>query len=120
MKIQYEGEYLEFDLEEVTLAQATYLHKKLGLTLLGLDRGLVEGNPDALRAVWWLMQQQAGNTKVNIDSLDFKIVKLTNAIQEAYEAEQANKEQDPKEEDSLTLPQSGSSTETSEPSGTSS
>jgi hypothetical protein len=90
MKIDYEGETYDFDLEEITLAQATYLHKHLGLTLQGLDLGLAQGHPDALRAVWWLIQAQAGK-KTNIDNLDFKIVKLSNAVQAAYEAENEEK-----------------------------
>lgn len=86
MKIQYEGQVLEFDLEDITVQQATVLKRKLGLTLLTLDKGLLEGDPDALRAVYWLIQEQSGN-RVDIDTVDFKIVKLANALQEAIEAE---------------------------------
>jgi hypothetical protein len=86
MKVNYEGEVLEFDLEEIDVQQATVLKRKLGLTLLGLDQGLSEGDPDALRAVYWLMMVQSGK-RVDIDEVNFKIVKLANAIQEAVEAE---------------------------------
>jgi len=89
MKINYEGEVLEFDLEEVTVQQATVLKRQLGLTLLGLDQGLVEGDPDALRAVYWLILEQAGGKRVDINEVDFKIVKLANAIQAAVEEEAA-------------------------------
>lgn len=91
MIIDYEGEKLDFDLEEITLGEATYIKKHTGLTLMGLDQGLSVGDPDALRAVWWLIQTHTGN-KVNIDGVDFKIVKLSNAIQTAYEKEQAEQE----------------------------
>jgi hypothetical protein len=93
MKIVYDGKTLDFDLEEITVSQATVLKRKLGLTLLALDKGLIEGDPDALRAVYWLIQEQSGN-KVDIDLVDFKIVKLANAIQEAVEAEAALAEED--------------------------
>lgn len=86
MKIEYEGETLNFDLEEITVQQATVLKRKLGLTLLSLDQGLLEGDPDALRAVYWLIRTQSGET-VDIDTVDFKIVKLANAIQNAVEKE---------------------------------
>lgn len=101
MKVEYEGRTLEFDLEEITVRQATVLKRKLNLTLMSLDRGLTEGDPDALRAVYWLMLVQSGEKDVDIDTLDFKIVKLANAVQEAVEAETAKKEasgETPKEE----------------------
>lgn len=104
MEIHYEDEVFHFDLEDVTLAQATYIHKRLGLTLMGLDQGLMEGHPDALRAVWYLIKVQGGE-KVNIDNLDFKIVKFANAVQTASEKEQKEKEaegEDPKEPEDQT------------------
>lgn len=93
MKVNYEGEELEFDLEKITVRQAMVLKMKLGLTLLGLDEGLAAGDPDALLAVYWLMRTHSGE-KVDIDDLDFKIVTLANAIQEAVDAEEAAKAQE--------------------------
>ena len=92
MKVNYEGEELEFDLERVTVRQAMQLKMKLGLTLLGLDEGLTKGDPDALLAVYWLMRTHSSDKPVDIDTLDFKIVKLANAIQEAVEKDQAEQE----------------------------
>ena len=98
MKILYEGETLEFDLEEITVQQATVLKRKLGLTLLSLDSGLIEGDPDALRAVYWLIRTQSGE-RLDIDEVDFKIVKLANAIQAAVEKEsEAAEDEAPKGE----------------------
>jgi hypothetical protein len=91
MKVTYEGETLDFDLEEIDVQQATVLKRRLGLTLLSLDQGLNEGDPDALRAVYWLMMVQSGK-KVDIDEVNFKIVKLANAIQDAVEKETKEKE----------------------------
>lgn len=92
MRIEYEGESLEFDLEQLTVRQAMYLKMRLGLTLLGLDQGLVAGDPDALLAIYWLMRTQGSDKPVDIDTLDFKVVKLANAVQTAVEAEQAEQE----------------------------
>jgi hypothetical protein len=88
MKVDYEGEVLEFDLEKITVRQAMMLKQKLGLTLLGLDEGLATGDPAAMLAVYWLMRTLNGD-KVDIDDLDFKVVVLANAIQEAVEKEEA-------------------------------
>jgi hypothetical protein len=99
MKINYEGQVLTFELEEITVQQATVLKRQLGLTLLSLDKGLMEGDPDALRAVYWLILTQSGQ-KADINEVDFKVVKLANAIQESVEAEteaeEAAKAKDPK------------------------
>jgi hypothetical protein len=88
MKICYEGNELNFDLEELTLEQATTIYRRLGLTLLGLDQGLIDGNPDALRAIYWMILQQ-DDPKVEIEAVNFKIVKFANAVQEAVEREAA-------------------------------
>jgi phosphoglycolate phosphatase-like HAD superfamily hydrolase len=88
MKICYEGKELNFDLEELTLEQATVIYKRLGLTLLDLDKGLIEGNPDALRAIYWMIVQN-DDPNIQIEDVNFKIVKFANAVQEAVEKEQA-------------------------------
>lgn len=92
MKIDYEGESLEFDLENITVRQAMAIKMKTGLTLMGLDQGLAVGDPDALLAIYWLMRTQAEGKPVDMDNLDFKVVKLANAVQAAVEAEQASEE----------------------------
>lgn len=88
MKIVYEGETLDFNLDDITVREAMYLKMKLGLTLLGLDQGLANGDPDALLAIYWLIRKHSnGGKPVDIDELDFKVVALANAVQEAVEAE---------------------------------
>ena len=94
MKIVYEGETLDFDLDQITVRQAMYLKTKLGLTLLGLDQGLASGDPDALLAIYWLIRTHAEGKTVDIDTLDFKVVALANAVQEAVEAEQKAQEEE--------------------------
>ena len=94
MKIDYDGKQYEFDLDEIDVSQATTIKRKFGLTLLSLESGLREGDPDALRCIYWLMLTQAGE-RVNIDNVNFKIVKFANAIQQANirEAEAAEAEE---------------------------
>ena len=86
MLVHYEGTDYEFDIDDLDIGQASMLKRKYGLTLLSLQKGLLEGDPDALRAVYWLMLTQNGK-RVNIDNVQFKIVKFANAIQAAVEAE---------------------------------
>lgn len=88
MLVHYEDKDYEFDIDDLDVVQATMLKRKYGITLLSLQKGLLEGDADALRAVYWLMLAQNGQ-RVNIDSVQFKIVKFANAIQDAVEAENA-------------------------------
>lgn len=101
MKISYEDKEYDFDLDEIDVSQATVIKRKFGLTLLSLESGLREGDPDSLRCLYWLMLTQDGQ-RVNIDNINFKIVKFANAIQEANlreleEAEAKAGEDAPKE-----------------------
>lgn len=86
MLVKFEGKEYQFDLDEITLAQATVIKVHCKLTLIGLEAGLRDGDPDALRAIYWLMLVNSGSP-ANIDTLDFKIVKFANAVQEASNAE---------------------------------
>ncbi len=90
MIINYEDHDYAFELDDIDIAQATVIYRKFNLTLLALEAGLREGHPDALRAIYWLMLTQ----HVNIDTVNFKIVKFANAIQNATDVDQA--EADPK------------------------
>lgn len=86
MNVNYEGKIYAFDLEDIDIDQATVIKRKFGLTLLSLEAGLREGDPDALRAIYWIMLTQDGQ-RANIDNVKFKIVKFANAIQQANEDE---------------------------------
>jgi hypothetical protein len=87
MLVQYEGNDFDFDLEEITVGQAKVIKERCGLTLGGLEGGLAEGDPDALRALFWLMLQNSGDIRTSIDAVDFKIVKFSKALQDATEKE---------------------------------
>jgi hypothetical protein len=86
MKVEYEGSVYDMDLEEITVRQAKVIKTKCGLSLKGLEDSLQEGDADGLRALFWLMLENSGE-HVDIDSVDFKIVKFANAVQAASKAE---------------------------------
>lgn len=86
MKLDYEGTEYSFDLEDITVQQARTIKASCGLTLLGLEAGLEAGDPDALRAIFWLMLCQNGETP-DIDRVDFKIVKFAKALDAQANAE---------------------------------
>ena len=86
MIIKYEDREYVFDLEEITLSQASIIKAKCDLTLMGLEDALGDGDPSAMRAIYWLMLCQNGE-KVDIDRVDCKVVKLARAIQEAQGSE---------------------------------
>ncbi len=91
MKVDYEGTEYELDFDEVTVKQAKAVKNSTGLTLQGLEDGLSSGDPDALRALFWLMQVTSG-IKSNIEEVDFKLVKFSKAVQVAVEKQVADEE----------------------------
>jgi len=90
MKLEYEGEVYDFDLEEITVGQAKMIKQHCNLTLMGLESGLADGDPDALLAIYWLMLANSGKARP-IGEVDFKIVKFAKALQEATEKEEAER-----------------------------
>jgi|SRR5215813_6223781 len=82
MNINFQGEEFTLELEDLTVAQAKVIKIHTGLTLIGLEQGLGEGDPDALRALYWLMHAQSGKP-CNIDDADFKIVAFSQALEAA-------------------------------------
>lgn len=92
MKIEYDRgggtEVFDLDLSEIDLGEAMAIKRQLGLTLVGLETGMGEGDPAALQAVFWIMLRHAGE-KVALDRVDFKPVKFAMAIQAAAAAELA-------------------------------
>jgi len=88
MDITWNDKVYEFDLDDLTMQQAKVIKERLGLTLLGLEKGLNEGDADALLAVYWLMHAQAG---VTVDwGSDFKVIRFANAVGEAIQADNAD------------------------------
>ena len=82
MKINYEGRVYDLDFEEITLKQLSVIKNFCHISLNGLQAGLAEGDADALRAFFWLMQVNSG-FKVAIQDVDFKVLKFASAIQQA-------------------------------------
>ena len=105
MLVKWEEKEFTLDLDEMTVAQAKVIKIHCQLTLMSLVNALREGDPDALRAAFWLMHAQSG-VPCNIDRIDFVIVKFLNAITEASKAETDAKvalepessDEDPKDE----------------------
>lgn len=96
MLVKFEDKEYSFDLDELDVSQATTIKNRYHFTLLGLEQGLMTGDPDALRCIYWLMLWQNGERK-NIDNVNFKVVKFAAALQEANAAEEARREEDPKD-----------------------
>lgn len=89
MQIEFEDQEYSFDLDEIDLRQASVIYDKCGLTLMTLELGLGDGNPAAMRAIYWLMLSQNGREE-DIDRLNFKVVKFAHALQ--VSGEKAEKE----------------------------
>lgn len=102
MQIHWQGEDFDFAIDEMTVAQAKVIKVHTGFTLRSLSEGINDGDPDALRATYWLMHAQTPGKTCNIDNVDFKLVEFINTLAEATKAEaeaQAALKQDTPKED---------------------
>lgn len=99
IKLTYEDQEYTLDIEDIDLRQAIIIKDKCDLTLMTLEDGLNNGDPQALKALFWLMMAQNGDEQ-DIDRVNFKIVKFARALDEAgrreAEAAAAAKKSSPK------------------------
>jgi hypothetical protein len=87
MKLKYLGKDYNFDMDELDVKQASVIKANTGLSLRGLEEGISDGDPDALRAMFWVMLVNNDEPNADINTVNFKIVPFARAIQEASEAE---------------------------------
>lgn len=86
MIVKYDGREYTFDPEEIELKQAMVIKGKTGYNLLQWQAALEQGDPDALRAMYWLMLTQSGEV-ADMDLVNFKIVRFAEALRQAQETE---------------------------------
>src|ERR1700689_1329781 len=87
MKINYQDKEYEFDLDAMDVAQAKVIKVHCGLTLKGITEGMGELDPDAMRAAFWLMKVQSGES-CDIDRVNFPLVEFASAIIASAELKQ--------------------------------
>jgi hypothetical protein len=87
LRITYEGTAYDFDLDDLSVKQAQKIEKHIGGTLADWEAGLGRASADCLQAVAWLIF--TGGDKTPIADVDFKIMKLAKAMDEAQQAEAA-------------------------------
>jgi hypothetical protein len=89
LKITYEGTVYDFDLDDLSVKQAQKIEKHIGGTLADWEAGLGRASADCLQAVAWLIF--TGGDKTPIADVDFKIMKLAKAMDEAQAVEEAER-----------------------------
>lgn len=97
MKVTYLDNDYTLEMDEIDVKQARLIKAKCGLTLATLEDGLNEADPDALRAIFWLMTEQSGLHQ-DIDLINFKVYKFAKALQEATANEVKEQEEREKAE----------------------
>jgi hypothetical protein len=70
---------------------------KTGYALRPWQEAISDADPDALKALYWLMMEQNG-IRINYDRLNFNIVKFYGAFADASEAEREAAEAKAKED----------------------
>lgn len=108
-QIDFEGDHLTLDLDEIDVAEARTIKNHTGLTLYKFQQELWDVDPDCVVVAYWLAMKQSGKPAVDIGRTNFKLVKFSNALQDAVvreakrvkELEEAN----PTEEQPVTEPE---------------
>lgn len=99
MQVHFEDKDYDFSLDDIDVPQARYIKRKFGMTLMDLEEGLSQADPDALVALYWLMQNQNGVT-IDPDKVNFKLVRFGMALKDAVIAERkANPTEKPEAEE---------------------
>lgn len=88
MIIDYDGQQYPFDMDDVDIQQGLAIEKFMGCSFDEWGKKLMAGNDLAARqALGWLILHPAAD--VPIEATNFKMVKLGQALNAAYEAEGA-------------------------------
>lgn len=90
--VHFEGAEYNFDIQDLTLMQARIIKNQTGMSVRKLMDGLVELDPEALAALYWLMLNQNGKA-VDIHKVNFKVMEFGKALDEAFtddEEDEAN------------------------------
>ena len=96
MLVNFEGVEYQFDLEALDLSEARYIKNVTGFSVGKLLQGLAEVDPDATAAAYWLMLKQNGQTQ-DMRKMNFPVLKFAEVLNEAFDAEEAAKAEDPTE-----------------------
>lgn len=86
MEVRWNDKDYTFNLERIRVSEAKIIKVQTGYTLMTLEEGLDNADPDALRAVFWLMMVHNGEP-VALERVDFEILAFAKALQEGSEKE---------------------------------
>lgn len=91
MKIDYDGQVYDLDIEAITLKQAMVIQSYTGMSVMTLfdQVGKDEDSPEQLKAIaalYWLMCNQAGE-QFPIADMDFPLLKFLQALLAGLTAE---------------------------------
>lgn len=98
MRIEFQGESLDLDIENIRNQQAMFIFKWQNLTVLDILEGMDRLDPRVMLALYWLAHDQSGK-RIDINQADFPTIKFMMAIRDALKAEKAEAEEteDPKD-----------------------
>ena len=85
MRIEYEGESYDFDLDDLTVKQALKIEKHIGGPMMDFEKGMITGSAVCYQAMGWLIFHHGDSTP--IADVDFKFGKLAKGFEAAMAAE---------------------------------
>lgn len=89
MIIEYEGQRYPFDMDDITVKQALKIEQYMGCSFAEWGKKLQAGEDMRARQVLGWLILARGDLGTPIDDTDFKLVKLGEALDAAFAAEEA-------------------------------
>ena len=93
MIIKYDGAEYPFDFDDIGVKQGIKIEKFMGCSFEEWGKKLQAGDLQARQALGWVILH-GGDLATPIEDTDFKMVKLGNALNEAFAAETAKAEEE--------------------------
>jgi hypothetical protein len=92
LHVEWDGETYDLDLDDIDVSQGRQIKRQTGLSLLKFQEGLMEVDTDCVVVAYWLMMAQNGKA-VDMNRVNFKVVKFTEAIIMAAAREKQEQEE---------------------------
>jgi hypothetical protein len=86
LKITYEGQVYDLDMDEIDVKQASKIEQHVGGTLTEWEEGMGKASVRCLQALGWLIFT-GGDLSADIADTNFKVMKLGKAVAAAQQAE---------------------------------
>lgn len=93
MIVQFDAAEYTLEIDQIDLNQAIYIKVKTGMSLSAWQQGIRDSDPEAIKALYWLMLSQSSKAVV-WEKINCKVLPFISAFASASKAEKNDSEDD--------------------------